>query len=76
MGEWGIMTLYFYNAQSGYNALLFQPTPVPSLRRKRTPHGGELLIKIFIWYQCSALIPKTCCSATLMSGRKGEWSRG
>ncbi len=26
------------------NALLSRPTPVPSLRRKRTPHGGELLI--------------------------------
>jgi hypothetical protein len=28
------------------NALLFRPTPGPSLRRRRTPHGGELLINI------------------------------
>jgi hypothetical protein len=30
------------------NALFFRPTPVPSLRRKRTPHGGELLINTLI----------------------------
>jgi hypothetical protein len=31
-----------------FNALFFRPTPGPSLRRKRTPHGGELLINTSI----------------------------